>query len=107
MVNPTLAGGSINDAYRCLGRRWTAPLLLLEPLSPELRNSKAWTAGYAAALVGVAGCLGELVVAGDLSLRWFRWAVSMAFSLFLCGSCWLDCLMPRSQNRVQAWFAPP
>jgi bacteriorhodopsin len=85
---PTLTGVPFNDAYRYMDWLLTVPLLLIEILLvmnlPDAQySSKAWTLGFGSALMIVSGYYGELVVAGDLTPRWYCWGVSMLFFLYI------------------------
>jgi len=87
-ATPTLTGVPFNDAYRYMDWLLTVPLLLIEILLvmnlPDAQySSKAWTLGFGSALMIVSGYYGELVVAGDLTPRWYCWGVSMLFFLYI------------------------
>jgi bacteriorhodopsin len=86
--NPTLTGKPFNDAYRYMDWLLTVPLLLLEivfcmSLTPEETSSEAWSLGVASALMIAVGYPGELVVEGDLSIRFICFAFSFAVFLFI------------------------
>merc|ERR1712060_989244 len=73
-----------------MGMDWllTVPLLLLEivfcmSLTPEETSSEAWSLGVASALMIAVGYPGELVVEGDLSIRFICFAFSFAVFLFI------------------------
>merc|ERR1712060_928204 len=73
-----------------MGMDWllTVPLLLLEivfcmSLTPEETSSEAWSLGVASALMIAVGYPGELVVEGDLSMRFICFAFSFAVFLFI------------------------
>merc|ERR1712060_642885 len=77
-----------NDAYRYMDWLLTVPLLLLEivfcmSLTPEETSSEAWSLGLASALMIAVGYPGELVVEGDLSMRFICFAFSFAVFLFI------------------------
>jgi bacteriorhodopsin len=80
--NPTLTGVPFNDAYRYMDWLLTVPLLLIEivfvmKLSEEETKKKATYLGVASGLMICNGYPGELIVEGDLSVRWFFWAFSL------------------------------
>merc|ERR1719326_1949261 len=52
-------------------------------LSPDEASSKCWTLGIGSALMIVSGYQGELVIEGDLSVRWEHWFFSMCFFLWV------------------------
>lgn len=81
-VDPVLTGIPFNDAYRYMDWLLTVPLLLIEivlvmKLSPEEARSKGTTLGASAALMIVLGYPGELIVEGNLGVRWMYWAAAM------------------------------
>ena len=85
---PTITGTPFNDAYRYMDWLLTVPLLLMEivlvmNLPKEESNSKCWTLGIGSALMIASGYQGELVVQGDLSVRWQHWCLSMCFFLWV------------------------
>merc|ERR1711920_133068 len=72
--------------YRYMDWLLTVPLLLIEillvmKLEADDFNSRAWTLGFGSALMITSGYYGELVVTGDLTLRWVCWFASMSFFL--------------------------
>merc|ERR1719488_378158 len=74
---PTLTGKPFNDAYRYMDWLLTVPLLLIEiifcmKLEPEQTSKEAWSLGISSAAMIAAGYPGELVITGDLSIR-FRY----------------------------------
>jgi bacteriorhodopsin len=80
--NPVLTGVPFNDAYRYMDWLLTVPLLLIEivfvcKLTPAETQQKATTLGVASALMISNGYPGELIVEGDLTVRWFFWALSL------------------------------
>jgi bacteriorhodopsin len=80
--NPVLTGVPFNDAYRYMDWLLTVPLLLIEivfvmKLSDEETKKKATTLGVASGLMICNGYPGELIVEGNLSVRWFFWAFSL------------------------------
>jgi bacteriorhodopsin len=80
--NPVLTGVPFNDAYRYMDWLLTVPLLLIEivfvmKLSDEETKKKATTLGIASGLMICNGYPGELIVEGNLSVRWFFWAFSL------------------------------
>jgi len=87
-VNPKLTGVPFNDAYRYMDWLLTVPLLLIEiilvmKLSEEESNSKCQSLGLAAAAMIIFGYPGELVVEGDLSVRWQYWGAAMVPFLYI------------------------
>merc|ERR1711998_136507 len=87
-TDPVLSGVPFNDAYRYMDWLLTVPLLLMEivlvmKLPAAEANSKCWTLGIFSALMIVSGYQGELVISGDLSVRWVHWFVSMCFFLYV------------------------
>merc|ERR1711887_25127 len=79
---PVLTGVPFNDAYRYMDWLLTVPLLLIEivfvcQLSPEENKSKATALGVASGLMICNGYPGELIVEGNLGVRWFFWAFSL------------------------------
>jgi len=86
--NPELTGVPFNDAYRYMDWLLTVPLLLIEillvmRLDEATYSIKSKTLGVASALMIVSGYYGELTISGDLTPRWFCWAVSMCFFLYI------------------------
>merc|ERR1712093_973416 len=86
--DPVLTGVPFNDAYRYMDWLLTVPLLLIEivfvmKLSDEETKKKSVTLGVASALMITNGYPGELIVEGDLSVRWFFWAVSICPFLYV------------------------
>merc|ERR1712072_990123 len=81
---PEVTGIPFNDAYRYMDWLLTVPLLLMEivlvmNLPEGEANSKCWSLGVFSALMIVSGYKGELVISGDLSVRWIHWFISMIF----------------------------
>jgi len=86
--NPALTGVPFNDAYRYMDWLLTVPLLLIEivlvmKLSPDEAKAKSSSLGVSAALMIVLGYPGELIVDGDLSVRWQYWAFAMVPFLYI------------------------
>jgi len=86
--NPVITGVPFNDAYRYMDWLLTVPLLLIEivfvmKLSDEETKKKATTLGVASGLMICNGYPGELIVEGDLSVRWFFWAFSLCPFLYV------------------------
>jgi bacteriorhodopsin len=80
--DPVLSGVPFNDAYRYMDWLLTVPLLFIEivfvcKLTPEETQKKSVTLGVASALMISNGYPGELITEGDLTVRWFFWALSM------------------------------
>nr|WBQ85995.1 rhodopsin [Dinophyceae sp.] len=81
-ADPQLTGVPFNDAYRYMDWLLTVPMLLMEivlvmKLSSEEASSKCLTLGVSSALMIIAGYPGELIVEGNLWVRWFYWMLAM------------------------------
>jgi len=81
-TDPKLTGVPFNDAYRYMDWLLTVPMLLMEivlvmNLSGEQASMKCKLLGSSAALMIVLGYPGELIVEGDLSIRWRYWGLAM------------------------------
>lgn len=66
----------------------TVPLLMIEiifvmGLSPEETASKATSLGVAAGVMIVLGYPGELIIEGDLNVRWMWWTLAMIPFLYV------------------------
>merc|ERR1711870_34242 len=86
--NPTLTGKPFNDAYRYMDWLLTVPLLLLEiifcmSLTPEETSFEAWSLGVASALMIAVGYPGELIVEGDLTIRFMCFFFSFMVFLYI------------------------
>jgi len=86
--HPRLTGTPFNDAYRYMDWLLTVPLLLIEiilvmNLPKEEANSKCWSLGVFSALMILSGYKGELILSGDLSMRWVSWLISMSFFMYI------------------------
>jgi bacteriorhodopsin len=86
--DPTVSGVPFNDAYRYMDWLLTVPLLLIEivfcmNLTPTEISSKATSLGFFSGLMIVLGYPGELIIEGDLTIRWFWWAAAMIPFLFV------------------------
>jgi len=86
--DPVLTGVPFNDAYRYMDWLLTVPLLLIEivfvmRLSEEETKKKATTLGVASGLMICIGYPGELVVGGDLSVRWLYWFLAILPFLYV------------------------
>merc|ERR1712100_373742 len=86
--DPVLTGVPFNDAYRYMDWLLTVPLLLIEivfvmKLSDEETKTKAINLGVASGLMICNGYPGELVVEGNLGVRWFFWVVSIIPFLYV------------------------
>merc|ERR1719217_858716 len=86
--HPRLTGTPFNDAYRYMDWLLTVPLLLIEiilvmNLPKEEANSKCWSLGVFSALMILSGYKGELILSGDLSMRWVSWLISMCFFMYI------------------------
>jgi len=87
-LDPVLTGVPFNDAYRYMDWLLTVPLLLIEivfvmKLSDEETKSKAINLGVASGLMICNGYPGELIVEGNLSVRWFFWGFSLCPFLYV------------------------
>jgi len=83
-----ITGQPFNDAYRYMDWMLTVPLLMIEiifvmGLSPEETASKATSLGVAAGLMIVLGYPGELIIEGDLNVRWMWWTLAMIPFLYV------------------------
>jgi bacteriorhodopsin len=81
-TDPQMTGVPFNDAYRYMDWLLTVPMLLMEivlvmKLSGEEAKFKCTTLGVSSALMIILGYPGELIVAGDLTSRWFYWKLAM------------------------------
>ena len=86
--DPTITGKPFNDAYRYMDWLLTVPLLLIEivfccNLSDEAMAKKAWTLGIASGLMIAFGYPGELIIEGDLSVRFVFWTLGMIPFLYV------------------------
>merc|ERR1712094_1059 len=85
---PTLTGVSFNDAYRYMDWLLTVPLLLIEIVfvmklpDDQIRN-KSIALGVSSGLMICIGYPGELVVEGNLGVRWFYWAAALCPFLYV------------------------
>merc|ERR1711862_281549 len=80
--NPQLTGVPFNDAYRYMDWLLTVPMLLMEivlvmKLPAAEASSKCLTLSTAAAVMIIVGYPGELIVEGDLMVRWLCCAVAL------------------------------
>jgi len=87
-VDPIKTGIPFNDAYRYMDWLLTVPMLLMEivlcmKLTAEESKSKCISLGCAAALMIVLGYPGELIVEGNLVIRWVYWALAMVPFLYI------------------------
>lgn len=80
--SPAISGTPFNDAYRYMDWLLTVPLLLMEivlvmKMSPEESSKQCWRLGVSSAIMIAVGYPGELVVSGDLTIRWvcFAWSI--------------------------------
>merc|ERR1711939_997391 len=86
--DPTLTGVPFNDAYRYMDWLLTVPLLLIEIVfvmklpDDQIRN-KSITLGVSSGLMICTGYPGELVVEGNLGVRWVYWAIAICPFLFV------------------------
>merc|ERR1712151_1334383 len=86
--NPRLTGKPFNDAYRYMDWLLTVPLLLLEiifcmSLTPEETSFEAWSLGIASAHMIAVGYPGELIVEGDLTIRFMCFFFSFMVFLYI------------------------
>jgi len=86
--HPQRTGIPFNDAYRYMDWLLTVPMLLMEivlcmKLTAEESKSKCISLGCAAALMIVLGYPGELIVQGNLMIRWVYWALAMLPFLYI------------------------
>jgi len=86
--DPVLTGVPFNDAYRYMDWLLTVPMLLIEivfvmKLSDEETKKKAITLGVASGLMICTGYPGELVVEGDLAVRWLYWFIAICPFLYV------------------------
>jgi len=85
---PLMTGKPFNDAYRYMDWLLTVPLLLIEivfcmNLTPEEVSSKAWSLGVASGLMIVLGYPGELIIEGNLNVRFMYWFAAMIPFLYV------------------------
>jgi len=86
--NPIITGRPFNDAYRYMDWLLTVPLLLIEivfvmKLSAADTAKLATRLGAASGLMIILGYPGELIIEGDLNVRWFWWAAAMLPFLYV------------------------
>merc|ERR1711975_125520 len=86
--NPVLTGVPFNDAYRYMDWLLTVPLLLIEivfvmKLSEDQIRNKSIALGVSSGLMICIGYPGELVVNGNLGVRWFYWAAALCPFLYV------------------------
>merc|ERR1712168_666768 len=80
--DPKLTGVPFNDAYRYMDWLLTVPLLLMEivlvmKLPESVATQKCLTLGVSSALMIMIGYPGELIVEGNLWVRWLFWALAL------------------------------
>lgn len=85
---PEMTGVPFNDAYRYMDWLLTVPLLLIEivlcmNMSSDESSSKCKQLGISSAVMIILGYPGELIVQGNLGLRWMCWAAAMVPFLFV------------------------
>jgi bacteriorhodopsin len=86
--DPTITGKPFNDAYRYMDWLLTVPLLLIEIIfcmnlpSDEI-VSNAWKLGISSGLMIILGYPGELIIEGNLGLRFVFWALAMLPFLYV------------------------
>jgi len=86
--DPVLTGVPFNDAYRYMDWLLTVPLLLIEIVfvmklpDDQIRN-KSIALGVSSGLMICIGYPGELVVEGNLGVRWFFWAAALVPFLYV------------------------
>merc|ERR1711924_532105 len=80
--DPVLTGVPFNDAYRYMDWLLTVPMLLIEIVfvmklpDDQIRN-KSISLGVSSGLMICVGYPGELVVEGNLGVRWVYWALAL------------------------------
>merc|ERR1712070_206340 len=80
--DPVITGVPFNDAYRYMDWLLTVPLLLIEIVfvmklpDDQIRN-KSISLGVSSGLMICVGYPGELVVEGNLGVRWVYWALAL------------------------------
>jgi bacteriorhodopsin len=87
-MDPVLTGKPFNDAYRYMDWLLTVPLLLIEiifcmNLPQDEIVSKAWSLGVSSGLMIILGYPGELIIEGDLSVRFIFWFLAMLPFLYV------------------------
>ena len=103
--NPSLTGRPFNDAYRYMDWLLTVPLLLIEiifccNLPADEVVSQARKLGASSGLMIILGYPGELIIEGDLSVRFVFWFLAMIpFLYVVCASVPFElcpaCINPR------------
>jgi bacteriorhodopsin len=83
-----ITGQPFNDAYRYMDWMLTVPLLMIEiifvmKLPADETAAKATSLGVAAGLMIVLGYPGELIIEGDLNVRWMWWFLAMIPFLYV------------------------
>merc|ERR1719379_2562677 len=86
--DPVLTGVPFNDAYRYMDWLLTVPLLLIEivfvmKLPDDQIRKKSIALGVASGLMICIGYPGELVVEGNLGIRWVYWALALCPFLYV------------------------
>merc|ERR1719440_2695078 len=86
--DPVLTGVPFNDAYRYMDWLLTVPLLLIEivfvmKLSDADTIKKSVNLGVASGLMICIAYPGELVVEGNLGVRWLYWALAICPFLYV------------------------
>ena len=86
--NPSLTGRPFNDAYRYMDWLLTVPLLLIEiifccNLSPDETAKKAWALGVSSGLMIILGYPGELIIEGNMGVRFGFWFLAMLPFLYV------------------------
>jgi bacteriorhodopsin len=86
--DPVITGQPFNDAYRYMDWLLTVPLLLIEivfvmKLDDAKTVSLATSLGFASGLMIILGYPGELIIEGDLSVRWMYWTLAMLPFLYV------------------------
>jgi bacteriorhodopsin len=88
IADPTLSGKPFNDAYRYMDWLLTVPMLLIEiifcmNLPSKDMVSLAWKLGVASGLMIILGYPGELIIEGDLTIRFVFWTAAMVPFLYV------------------------
>jgi len=87
-MDPVMTGKPFNDAYRYMDWLLTVPLLLIEiifcmNLTQDEIVNKSLSLGVASGLMIILGYPGELIIEGDLSVRFIFWFLAMLPFLYV------------------------
>lgn len=88
VADPAITGQPFNDAYRYMDWLLTVPLLLIEivfvmKLDAKQTAALATKLGVSSGLMIILGYPGELIIEGDLSVRWMWWGLAMLPFLYV------------------------